>query len=184
MAIRGLKDEGRGREHAAVLLDRLLREHGSELRRQTRAHSDNPVDAEEALGDACVRFLRCFDGADEEHARRWMLLEVKRCAWAIPRARKRRQAILGEIAIVQVEDEIAVADQRWHPAKRLDDARALEDLLSAFTPGERRVAILFALGYSYGEIAEICGWSWSSVKHSLERTRRRSRLLAEKREIS
>ena len=59
--------------------------------RQARYHSRRHEDADDALSDACVQFLRFYDGPPGDDALRWMLLVIKRCAWAI-----RRRAVARE----------------------------------------------------------------------------------------
>ena len=58
---------------------------------QARFHSRRTEDAEDALSDACVQFLRFYDGPAGIQSLRWMLLVTKRCAWAI-----RRKAVTRE----------------------------------------------------------------------------------------
>jgi DNA-directed RNA polymerase specialized sigma24 family protein len=69
------------------------------LLRQARFHSHRIEDAEDALSDACVQFLRFYDGPAGEDALRWMLLVVKRAAWAIGRRGASREARLRSGAI-------------------------------------------------------------------------------------
>src|SRR4051812_24897626 len=75
-------------EHRKDALDQLLRSRRGTLMRQARSHSRRPEDADDALSDACIQFLRFYDGPAGKDALRWMMLVVKRCAWAI-----RRQAV-------------------------------------------------------------------------------------------
>jgi DNA-directed RNA polymerase specialized sigma24 family protein len=64
------------------MLCHLLEREGPVLRRQARLHAQRPADAEDALQDACVQFIRYYDGPASE-AVLWMQVVVKRCAWAI-----------------------------------------------------------------------------------------------------
>jgi DNA-directed RNA polymerase specialized sigma24 family protein len=78
--------------HRAQILERLLLARRAQLLRHVRFHSERSQDAEDALADACVQFLRHYDGpAEAEDALRWLLLVAKRCAWEITRRRRRRR---------------------------------------------------------------------------------------------
>src|ERR1700730_5374120 len=79
------KSEQLSSQQRGELLDQLLKEHGAKLRAQTRRNSQLPSDADDALQDACVAFLRFYDGPGGLDALRWMQLVSKRCAWAIGR---------------------------------------------------------------------------------------------------
>ena len=96
------------RERRATALVDLLHVEHRRLIEQARAHSRWREDAEDALSDACVQFLRFYArpelggyalDACGEDALHWMLLVVKRCAWAIERGRVPERidlAMLGE----------------------------------------------------------------------------------------
>ena len=66
-----------GEERRARALDQLLRSERRSLARQARFHSRRPEDAEDALSDACVQFLRFYDGPAGDDALRWMMLVVE-----------------------------------------------------------------------------------------------------------
>lgn len=169
-----------GKERNSRLLDRLMREHGARFRRQARFHSERPQDAEDALGDACVQFLLHFEGGDVEEARRWMLVVVKRCAWAIARRRRERHAVVEEVSAQRIEAGHGVdpAEERRGPAHLVEAAEEVAGFaaaLQALKPDERRALILLALGYSFEEIAAIEDWTYSKVKRSTYEGRLRLR---------
>lgn len=135
---------------------------GKRLMRQARANSGRPNDAEDALSDACVQFLRAYDGPSGEPALHWMLLVVKRCAWAIARGR------------VAETLEIVVADDRLGPAEILERADETAELLEALEnlkPDERVALLLLGLGCSYAEIRDLRGWSPRKVRRCLDEGR-------------
>lgn len=172
--------ERRERQRNADLLDRLLREHRTALLRQARFHSERAQDAEDALGDACVQFLLRFDGADTEQARRWMLVVVRRCAWAIPRRRRERSKVVEEVSAESLMDHLGlgVVDGRRGPAELVEAAEevaAFSRALTALKPDERRALILLAHGCSYVEIGRRCGWSHGKVNRSIAEGRARLR---------
>ena len=134
--------------------------------------------AEDALADACVQFLRFFDGVTDEHALRWMLVVVKRCAWAISRRRRERASLLEAVPREEIQGEPCRG-----PVELLEVAEEVREFgaaLDELKPDERRALALLALGYSYREIAESQGWTRTKVNRCLAEGRARlRRLLAE-----
>jgi RNA polymerase sigma factor (sigma-70 family) len=164
------------REERAAKLDDLLRSRGELLRHQARRHSVIEADADDALADACISFLRFYEGDDGRDALRFMLTVVKHAAWGI--ARRRRTGEERELeaarthgALPQV-DAIATEGLDGHLAER----DALRDLLSRIGPEERAALLLSALGYSHHEIGELYGWTPRMVRRRI--TAGRTRLLA------
>jgi RNA polymerase sigma factor (sigma-70 family) len=153
------------------VLDELLRSEHRRLLRQARHHTPSDHDAEEALADAFVQFLRFYDGPSGEDALHWLLLVVKRCAWQ----QRRRGSWKNEVL---TDDPGKVAypspDEQGDPAalaERREDALYLADLISRLKPVERRALMLLGLGYSYREIAELSGWSVRKVDRCISEGR-------------
>jgi DNA-directed RNA polymerase specialized sigma24 family protein len=164
-------------ERRAEILERLLTRERSALTRQAQLHSRRAQDADDALGDACVQFLRFYDGPAGLDALRWMLLVTKRCAWAI--ARQRSPRISGEAG--DTEDVAALAaEERSGPAElceRREETAEAARLIASLKEAEREALLLFALGYSYKEIAELRGWSITKVNRCIAEGRARVREL-------
>lgn len=159
-------EKGRGE-----VLDELLRSKHLRLLRQARHHTPSDHDAEEALADAFVQFLRFYDGPSGEDALHWLLLVVKRCAWQ----QRRRGSWKNEVL---TDDPGKVAhsspDEQGDPAalaERREDALRLAALIASLKPGERRALLLLGLGYSYREIAELSGWSVRKVDRCISEGR-------------
>jgi RNA polymerase sigma factor (sigma-70 family) len=169
------------KDRNADLLDRLMREHGARLLHQARFHSEREQDAEDALGDACVQFLRRFDGEGEEEARRWMLVVVKRCAWGIARRRRERRAVVTEVSAEgpAIEARVATAGGRGPAELALagEEVEAFGRALASLKAHERRAVMLLALGHSYAEIGRCCGWTRTKVNRSLAEGRAQLRRL-------
>lgn len=114
------------------------------------------------MADACVQFLRAYDGPAGEPALHWMLLVVKRCAWTIGRGR------------VAETLEIVVADDRPGPAElleRVDETAKVLAALESLKPDERVALLLLGLGCSYAEIRDLRGWSSRKVRRCLDEGR-------------
>lgn len=166
------------REKRALALDRLLRAERGRLLRQARFHSRHPQDAEDALSDACVQFLRFYDGPPGDDALRWMLVVVKRAAWAIARQASEREA---RYRLIETEVlEVVAPAQGAGPAELVERAEAsarVIELIEQLKPDERTALILLGLGCSYTEIGELRGWSRTKVQRCLKEGRARVRQL-------
>lgn len=155
-----------GGERAARVLSDVLARAEPELRRQANRHAARPADADDALQEACVRFLRRYGGEPGPEATRWLMLTVKRCAWDIDRSAERRQAarveLTGTDALDPAAPSVAAPCRRPGPAERAEiagDLAALERL----KPDERTALLLLGYGYSYREIASRQRWTHTKV---------------------
>jgi DNA-directed RNA polymerase specialized sigma24 family protein len=152
---------------------------------QARFHSRRHEDADDALNDACVQFLRFYDGPAGDDALRWMMLVTKRCAWAI-----RRKAVAREsryrMSVREREGEgleAIVPDDRIGPAElveRAEETAKVLALVEQLKPDERTALILLGLGCTYAEIRELRGWSKSKLHRCLVEGRARVRELLER----
>jgi DNA-directed RNA polymerase specialized sigma24 family protein len=167
------------------VLDRLLRAERDRLMRQARYHSYRHDAAEDALSDACVQLLCFYDGPPGDDALRWMLLVIKRCAWAI-----RRKAVAREfryrMGARDREDErveAIIPDDRIGTAElveRAEETAKVLTLVEQLKPDERTALILLGLGCTYAEIRELRGWSDTKLRRCLTEGRARVRELFER----
>jgi len=153
--------------------------------RQARYHSRRHDDADEALSDACVQFLRFYDGAAGEYALRWMMLVTKRCAWAIRRKAVARESRYRMSAREREGEglEAIIPDDRIGPAElveRAEETAKVLALVERLKPDERTALILLGLGCTYEEIRELRGWSKSKLHRCLTEGRARVRQLLER----
>ena len=163
-----------GTTRRSHILTALLDRHRPALLRQASAHSHRPADAEDALQDACVQFLRHYDGPPGTDALRWMMLVVKRCAWAIG-SRQRRHECPFELSPTDVIDSekpvlTPTADADLDPfylAQRHEQHAERLVALAALKPDERTAISLFAAGFSYREICENHGWTYTKVNRCI-----------------
>ena len=174
------------RAHA---LDLLLRSERGALLRQARHHSRRSQDAEDALSDACVQFLRFYDGPAGEDALHWMLLVVKRAAWAIQRKARTRErhhrAAVGD-PLCRLR-EVAALGESVGPeelAERAEETARLTWAIERLKPDERTALILRGLGCSREEIAALRGWSLTKVRRCLREGRARVREMQEEGAVS
>lgn len=169
----------------AQILDRLSPREWSQLRRQARGHSINQSDAEEALQEGCVQFLRFYEGP-ASGALWWLLLVIKRCAWAISRRARRREVHLHVLTTIDFEDaedsQVVARDEGSSTEELAERTIALEariELFAELKPDERTALILLGLGASYAEIGELRGWSHRKVDRCIAEGRQRLRRLDE-----
>jgi RNA polymerase sigma factor (sigma-70 family) len=159
-------------ERKAELLERLMRRHWGTLIRQAGFHSESTADADDALSDASVQFLRRFPGNDDKEALRWMLVVVKRCAWEMTSRRRRRREATEEV--------FDLARGRRGPEEMAEVGEEVERFLAALAtlkPDESRTLLLIAAGYRYVEVGRICGWSQTKVNRCAAEGRLRLRKL-------
>lgn len=164
------------------VLEQLLAREGEALRRVARANSANIADAEDALQDGCVAFMRFYEGG-EEGALSWLRLVVKRFAWQIGNNARRRGSLHHVVTVDPNEwtgREVVPADSRPGTPELVERAEALErriELLGKLKPDERGALILIGLGLSYEEIGELRGWSRTKINRCAAEGRARLREL-------
>jgi RNA polymerase sigma factor (sigma-70 family) len=157
------------------ILKSLLNQHRPLLLRQASKNSARGADAEDALQDACLRFLANYDGAPGTDALRWMMFVTKRCAWAIGARRSEhessRQLDSGD---PHGSGALARADSNLDPALIVERSQRNEQRLAALAElkhDQRTALILFGLGFSYNEIADRKSWSYTKVNRCIREGR-------------
>lgn len=166
----------------AEILERIISRHEPKLRRQARSHAQLPVDAEDALQEAYALFLAHYDG--RWPALPYLLTTVKRCAWQIARRVHRRY----DISSQQVLGPEAEADDLWElmphaapepdeAAERREEVEGRRAALAQLKRDEQRALLLLGLGFSYAEIAELNGWTYTKVNRCVAEGRSRMRKL-------
>jgi RNA polymerase sigma factor (sigma-70 family) len=161
----------------AKLLSEVLATSSHLLLRQARRHAQLPEDAEEALQSSYALFLERFNHRCEPLA--WLYTTIKREAWRIAKRSSRRR----ELAITAVprgdgqgtaDLSDAFPDPSCGPGERseqLELQRHREAALARLKPDERTALLLFALGYSYVEIAALCDWTYTKVNRCVSEGR-------------
>jgi RNA polymerase sigma factor (sigma-70 family) len=147
----------------------VIAAHTGSLLALARRHSICADDAHDAYQRALEIFLRRADSVDPVTAAAWLRTVVKHEAMAVRAARLR---VVGpvEVDLDRTEArELAPAEERAAAAER--DARSAE-ALARLKPQEVRALVLKARGYSYREICEITGWTYTKVNRCLTEGRR------------
>ena len=160
------------RERNAELLCDLLTDSEHLLRRQARQHAQLPEDAEDALQYAYVRFIERYRGDCEPLA--WLYTTVKREAWAMRRKTSRRRELSLNLPRESADSDQATADlvpsdvpAPDELAIRTEELRERELLIAELKPDQRRALVLLGMGFSYAEICELTGWTYTKVNRSI-----------------
>jgi RNA polymerase sigma factor (sigma-70 family) len=166
------------RARAEAVATRIYSERRDYLLRIARWHALNDDDAEEALQDTFVAFIEKADPDQIAEPLAWLTLALKRECWGRRRTALRRTP--GQEADPQVEGSGFVLDQFEHPGQGPEELAELSEqveltreLLAQLKPQERRALTLKALGYSYSEIGELTGWTYTKINRCLAEGRKR-----------
>ena len=158
------------RKRAAV---ELIARHERTLRRTARRYSLCADDAEDAYQRALEILLTKAPTADLRDLIRWMQTVTKHEAMAV---RRNRERMLGGPAArasgdAEEQDWVQlIPSQRDGPAdlaERRERVARSREALRTLKPQELRALTLLAEGYSYAEIGEITGWTYTYVSFSL-----------------
>jgi RNA polymerase sigma factor (sigma-70 family) len=162
----------------------IFAEHRPYLLRVAERNSLNRQDAEDALQDALIAFIRAFDPERGAHPLAWFTLVLKRECWQ----RTKREHL--DRRVGQETDDLREANGSRlelipDPGRSPEQAAELADqvaetraYLLQLKPQERRALGLLALGYSYREIMEITGWTYTKINRCIAEGRARLRKLS------
>jgi RNA polymerase sigma factor (sigma-70 family) len=162
--------EKQSRAEVRQLAAQLYCERRDYLLRIARANGANHADAEEALQEAFVSFLRAFDPTHGAPPLAWLTLTLKRECWA-----KRRNAHLDRYAGQESErggEELglvleSIPSTAPGPEQRVLERENARARLARLKPDQRTALILCAAGFSYREIAKRRGWTYTKVNRSI-----------------
>jgi RNA polymerase sigma factor (sigma-70 family) len=142
----------------------LLERHGAQILATARRYAATPEDAEDAYQRAFEILLTKGPTASEAELVPWLKTVVKHECFALRRQRERHSP---------VTDDGRLGDRPTPPAITHDQAERYERLsqgaeaLRQLKPQEIRALRLKAEGYSYREICEITGWTYTKVNRCL-----------------
>jgi RNA polymerase sigma factor (sigma-70 family) len=166
MANRGTRP-GRAEIDAAAL--ELLARHGSQILATARRYAATPEDAEDACQRGLEILLTKAPSTSEEELIPWLKTVVKHEAFALRRQRERHSPVTDD---GELRDRPAPSAVTHEQAERLERLRQGAEALGHLKPHEIRALVLKAEGFSYREICEITGWSYTKVNRLLTEGRR------------
>jgi RNA polymerase sigma factor (sigma-70 family) len=155
----------------------LLDAHGRSLQRIARRYSHCPDDADDAVQRAAEILLTKAPPLEPERLIAWMVVVTKHEALAVRRSRDR---VLGKGAhpeaiadpLDTLPSELPGPRERAERAEHLREARRA---LASLKANERLAILLQAEGFSYAEICELCGWTYTKVNRCLAEGRAKLR---------
>jgi RNA polymerase sigma factor (sigma-70 family) len=147
----------------------LIARHGSQILATARRYSSTPEDAEDAYQRALEILLTKAPSTSDDDLVPWLKTVVKHEAWALRRQRERHTPPSedGDVR-VGASGEAATHER----AERFERLRQGAEALERLKPQEVRALRLKAEGYSYREICEITGWTYTKVNRCLTEGRR------------
>jgi RNA polymerase sigma factor (sigma-70 family) len=152
-----------------------------------RRHSIGAADAEDALQEAFIAFIRSFDPDRGAHPLAWITLVLKRACWE----RRRREHLDRRAGQELNPDEAGLgvrlesldgptrSPQEW--VELGAEVAELRNDLARLKEDERRALSLLAWGYSYEEIRGLTGWTYTKVNRCVAEGRARLRRLSARR---
>ena len=140
------------------------------FRRTARRYSICAADADDAFQRSLEILLTKAPTAERSELRPWLHTVIKHEALAVRRLRER------SVAPEEAGTAETAAPPEGGPEETASDrerVRFTAEALGTLKPNELQCLVLKALGYSYDEISERTGFSWTKVNRSLTEGRRR-----------
>jgi RNA polymerase sigma factor (sigma-70 family) len=140
------------------------------FRRTARRYSICSADADDAYQRSLEILLTKAPTTDRSQLRPWLHTVIKHEALALRRQRERTVAPDDTGAEEPIASDARDPEESAGERERL---RQTAEALGTLKPSEVQCMILKALGYSYDEISQRTGFSWTKVNRSLTEGRRR-----------
>jgi RNA polymerase sigma factor (sigma-70 family) len=142
----------------------LLARHGAQILATARRYAATPEDAEDAYQRGLEILLTKAPTTSEDDLVPWLKTVVKHEAFALRRHRERHAPVTDDGDLGERGTPAAATHDQ---AERYEDLRQGAEALGQLKPQEIRALLLRAEGYSYAEICEITGWSYTKVNRCL-----------------
>jgi RNA polymerase sigma factor (sigma-70 family) len=153
---------GRGAIDEAAL--GLAVRHGAQILATARRYAATPEDAEDAYQRGLEILLTKAPTTREEELVPWLKTVVKHEAFALRRQRERHSPVTND---GRLGDRATPAAITHDQAERLETLSQGAEALGKLKPHEIRALLLKAEGYTYREICELTGWSYTKVNRLL-----------------
>ncbi len=147
----------------------LLQRHGAAIMATARRFAATPEDAEDAYQRGVEILLTKAPTTAEEELVPWLRTVVKHEAWALRRQRERAAPVADDGEVPEPPSEVALTHDQ---AERLDRLRLGAEAMRQLKPQEVRALLLKAEGYSYKQIQDITGWTYTKVNRCLTEGRK------------
>ena len=147
----------------------LLQRHGATIMATARRFAATPEDAEDAYQRGVEILLTKAPTTAEDELVPWLRTVVKHEAWALRRQRQRAAPVADDGDVPEPPSEAALTHDQ---AERIDRLRVGAEALKQLKPQEIRALVLRAEGYSYKQIQEVTGWTYTKVNRCLTEGRK------------
>ncbi len=147
----------------------LLARHGAQILATARRYAATPEDAEDAYQRGLEILLTKAPTTSESDLVPWLKTVVKHEAFALRRHRERHAPVTDDGDLGERGTPAAATHDQ---AERYEHLRQGAEALGQLKPQEIRALLLRAEGYSYEEICEITGWTYTKVNRCLTEGRR------------
>lgn len=155
----------------------LIETHDAVFRRTARRYSICADDAEDAYQRALEILLTKAPPIDGDNLVRWMQTVTKREALGVRRQRERLLSAPRPPAGEEDRDPLdSIACESPEPDERAASKERVarsNEALRALKPQEVRALTLKAEGYSYAEIGDITGWTYTKINRCMAEGRKR-----------
>jgi RNA polymerase sigma factor (sigma-70 family) len=157
---------------STALAERIYAAHRGRLLAIARRNCASGEEAEDALQDAFALFIDRFDPGAGPPPLAWLTVTLKRRCWLLYRGQRKvgQRTVDLDTAAENVSRPDLLADPSLRPdelAEATEDLAGMRSRLAQLKPQERQALGLLALGYSYLEICEQTGWTFTKVNRCL-----------------
>jgi RNA polymerase sigma factor (sigma-70 family) len=142
----------------------LATRHGAQILATARRYAATPEDAEDAYQRGLEILLTKAPTTREDELIPWLKTVVKHEAFALRRQRDRHSPVTDDGHLSDRPTPAAITHDQ---AERLEKLSQGAEALRRLKPHEIRALVLKAEGYSYREICELTGWSYTKVNRLL-----------------
>jgi RNA polymerase sigma factor (sigma-70 family) len=153
----------------------VLASHRATFRRAAQRVSICGDDADDALQRATEILLTKAPTGEHRRLVGWMAVVTRHEAIAVRRARERTLGSGGAAPDALLDSMPSETPGPLEAAERREALEAARRALAELKADHRRAIVLQAQGYSYAEIAERCGWTYTKVNRCLAEGRARLR---------
>ncbi len=159
-------EEQRRRDQVQGLAEQLYRERHDYLLRIAVKHAANREDAEDAVQFSLSALIEKYDPAGGSPPLGWLTLTLERRCWALYRHMHLDRSAGQEAAPDSAGRSFAaesITSGDAGPEQLIELVNDAKTRLAALKPAERCALGLIAAGYSYAEIGEITGFSYTKT---------------------
>ena len=158
-----------GRRDIDAAATALVARHGAQILATARRYAATPEDAEDAYQRGLEILLRKAPTTRECELVPWLKTVVKHEAFALRRQRDRHTPLTDD---GDVRDRPTPAKITHDRAEQYERLRQGAEALAQLKPHEIRALQLKAEGYTYREICQLTGWTYTKVNRCLTEGRR------------